>query len=135
VVDGAGDNVLVGGFGPSILIGGAGHADIQGGAGAALQIAGTTEFDANQEALRALEAEWSRTDESYGTKVGHIEGGGTGSLNGTYVFNGTTVQSQGGQDSLTHSTGSGMDLFFAHLFGDHTDTIYGLLTGEIVTEI
>jgi Ca2+-binding RTX toxin-like protein len=135
VVGGAGDNVLTGGAGPSILIAGAGHDVLRGGSGAAIQIAGTTEYDANLEALRDLEAEWSRTDESYAQKAAHIQAGGSGSVNGSFVLDASTVESRGGADRIRHSTGDGMDLFFAHLFGENKDHIDEVLPGEIVTEI
>jgi acid phosphatase len=62
IVGGSGNSTLIGGAGPSIIIGGSGHEKLKAGAGAALLIAGTTNFDADAEALRALAAEWSRTD-------------------------------------------------------------------------
>src|SRR5262249_28086600 len=72
IVGGSGDNVLTGGAGPSILIAGSGHDHLKTGSGAALLIAGTTRFDANVEAIRALEAEWSRTDETFAQKAADL---------------------------------------------------------------
>jgi phospholipase C len=135
VVGGAGNNILTGGSGPTILIGGSGHEQLNGGSGAALLIAGTTPFDANLEVLKSLEAEWSRTDESYEEKVAHLNGGATGGQNGSYVLDNTTVQSHGGQDVLNHSTDGGQDLFFANLFGGQTDTVDGIVPGEILIDI
>ena len=135
LVGGRGNNVLFGGAGPSILIAGTGHAQLQGGTGAAIQIAGTTTFDANLEALKGLEAEWARSDETYEQKAAHLLGQQTGGLNGSYTLDDSTVQSHGGRDDLKHSTGGGMDLFFAHLTGRRKDRIDGLQDGEIVTEI
>jgi phospholipase C len=135
VVGGAGNNTLTGGTGPSILIGGSGHEQLSGGSGATLLIAGTTKFDANLEALKSLEAEWSRTDESYEEKVAHLNGGATGGQNGFYVLDNTTVQGRVGKDVLNHSSGGGQDLFFADLSGNNADTINGIVPGEIVIDI
>jgi hypothetical protein len=82
-----------------------------------------------------LEAEWSRTDETYDQKAAHLQGGAAGGRNGTYVLDNTTVQSHEGQDVLNHSTGGSMDLFFAHLFGLKRDTIDEVMPGEIINEI
>jgi hypothetical protein len=135
VVGGAGNNILTGGSGPSILIGGSGHEQLIGGSGATLMIAGTTKFDANLEALQSLEAEWSRTDASYEEKVAHLNGGASGGQNGSYVLDNSTVQSHESPDVINHSTGGGQDLFFADLFGNNTDTINGIVPGEIVIDI
>jgi phospholipase C len=133
LVGGKGDNTLVGGSGASLLIGGAGQSHIKAGSGDSIQIAGTTDFDANLEALRALEAEWSRTDATYVQRVAHLNGGATGGLNGPYLLDATTVHHGSGKSVL--EGGSGHDLFFARLFGPKKDRIDGLQDGEIVTEI
>jgi phospholipase C len=140
LVGGNGNNELFGGAGPSILIGGSGHAGIHGGAGSSLLIAGTTKFDANAEALRALEAEWSQPLSStytFATKVAHIEGGATGGRNGGFILDATTVHSSGQGDELTRSTSDQVnDLVFAHLFGGGTrDSIDDLETGDSLYEI
>jgi acid phosphatase len=134
LVGGSGNNKLVGGAGPSILIGGAGHERLTGGSGSTLFIAGTTAFDANIEALEAIQAEWSRTDETYAQKVADLTGGATGGLNGSYVLDTTTVQSHGGRDVIKRGNASN-DLFFAHLYGRRKDTIDDVQSGEVVEEI
>jgi phospholipase C len=134
VVGGAGNNKLTGGSGLDILIGGAGKSKLIAGPAGAILIAGTTNFDANLDALKALEAEWSRTDETYVQKVAHLDGGATGGRNGTLILDQTTVhRDDAGPDDLTG--GTGMSWFFVHLLGRKRDRIHGLQPGEIVTEI
>jgi phospholipase C len=130
IVGGSGDNQLTGGVGASIIIGGSGHDRLNAGAGAALLIAGTTPFDANPEAIRALEAEWSRTDETFAQKLAHLDGGATGGNNvlpastQAVILDNTTVQSHGGRDVITREDDAGVqDLIFAHLFGKKKDKI------------
>jgi phospholipase C len=133
VVGGEGDNTLTGGSGLGILIAGAGKSQLKAGSGGTILIAGTTDFDANIAALKSLEAEWSRTDETYAQKVAHLDGGATGGKNGPYILDETTVHHDGGPDDLTG--GAGKNWFFAHLIGKKKDKIHGLKAGEIVTEI
>jgi phospholipase C len=130
VVGGSGNNRITGGDGPSILIGGSGHARIETGAGAALAIAGTTEFNANAEALRAIAAEWIRTDETFAQKVAHLTGGATGGMNvipnttQSIILDSTTVQSHGSRDVIIRPDDTGVnDLIFAHLFGRRRDIV------------
>jgi phospholipase C len=130
VVGGRGENELTGGGGPSIVIGGSGHEELTAGAGAALLIAGTTQFDADPEALRALAAEWSRTDETFAQKLAHLDGGATGGKNvipnttQAILLDNTTVQSHRGRDTITRRKDTGVqDLVFAHLFGRRADDV------------
>jgi phospholipase C len=130
IVGGSGDNLLTGGSSPSILIGGSGHERLTTGSAAALLIAGTTEFDANAEALRALEAEWSRTDETFAQKLAHLDGGAPGGKNvlpnttQNIILDDTTVQSHGGRDVITRREDTGVqDLIFAHIVGRRKDRI------------
>jgi phospholipase C len=132
-VGGSGRDTLIGGAGPSILIGGGGRDHLQAGSGAAILIAGTTNFDANLKVLKTLEAEWSRTDETYAQKVAHLTGGATGGLNGSNVLDATTVHHHGGPSEL--KGGKATDLFFAHLTGRHKDDLDGLQPGETVINI
>src|SRR5262249_60937073 len=98
------------------------------GYGAALLIAGTTRFDANVEAIRALEAEWSRTDETFAQKAADLTGGATGGLNvipstgQSIILDSTTVQSHDGKDVITRDTDTGVqDPIFANLFGKNSN--------------
>jgi phospholipase C len=130
IVGGSGNNVLTGGAGPSIIIGGSGHEKLKTGSGAALLVAGTTKFDANAQALRALEAEWSRTDETFVQKLAHLDGGATGGQNAlpgtnqSIILDTTTVQSYGQKDTITRASDTGVrDLIFAHVTGKKKDKI------------
>src|SRR5262249_3767334 len=106
-----------------------------------LLIAGTTDYDvptaANLMALDAIRAEWVRTDltgtslQVYQQKVSHLMNGG--GLNGTYRLNATTAHDDGVRDVL--SGRSDYDWFLAITTGPNADTIKGLSTGEIVTQI
>jgi phospholipase C len=133
VVGGKGHNVIKGGSGPSILIGGAGADQLTAGSGSTILIAGTTNFDANLDALKALEAEWSRTDETFAQRMAHLNGGVTGGKNGSFILDATTVHDDGVVDDLT--AGSGADWFFAHLTGRNKDKLHKLKAGDVVTNI
>jgi phospholipase C len=139
IVGGSGDNVLTGGGGASILIGGSGHEQLKAGAGAALFIAGTTKFDADPEALRALEAEWSRTDETFFQKMAHLTGGATSGKNVLpnttqgVILDASTVHSHGGKDVITRTKDAGvLDLIFAALTGKKKDKIDDVDVGAII---
>jgi phospholipase C len=132
-VGGAGHDVLLGGQAASILIGGAGRDLLGAGPGGSILIGGTTKYDANIAALKALEAEWSRTDETYLQRVTHLNGGATGGLNGAYVLNTSTVHDDGATDVLIGGTGP--DWFFAHVSGKKRDLLFGVKPGEVVTDI
>ncbi len=132
-VGGAGRDTLIGGTGPSILIGGGGRDELKAGAGAAILIAGITKFDANLAALKALSAEWARTDETFAQKVAHLNGGATGGKNGAFVLDTTTVHHSGGPSELIGT--SATDWFFAHLTGRRKDDVDGFRAGDVLTGI
>jgi phospholipase C len=133
LVGGDGNNELFGGSGPNILIGGTGHDILRAGSAGDILIAGTTKFDANISALKALEAEWTRTDISYTQKVADLTGGSTTpGKNGTYFLNADTVE-HGKSSELIG--GSGMDLFYAELGRRHKDDVDRLMAGEVVIDI
>jgi phospholipase C len=133
IVGGSGHNTLVGGSGADILIGGSGSSTLKAGSGGAILIGGTFTLGADLTALQALEAEWSRTDETYAQKVAHLSGGATGGMNGSFVLDSTTVHHGKAADVL--KGGKGPDWFFAHLVGHKKDKIEGMKSGEVVTEI
>jgi phospholipase C len=134
LVGGNGNDVLLGGAAPSILIGGKGNDLLVAGAAGDLLIAGFTTFDANLTALKALEAEWSRTDVSYQQKVTDLTTvNAPGSKNGLYALTTSTVFDDNTPDILVG--GPGLDLFFASLSGHKKDHIFGLDPGEIVIDI
>jgi Ca2+-binding RTX toxin-like protein len=76
LVGGPGDDKLTGGAARDLLIGG-GEADRLAGAGEDdILVAGRTVYDDQPEALRAVMAEWARTDLTYAERVAHLQNGG-----------------------------------------------------------
>ncbi|HND52504.1 MAG TPA: hypothetical protein PLV92_08915, partial [Pirellulaceae bacterium] len=118
----AGNDTIIGGSGRDLMIGGTGADRIIGNAGDDILIAGTTAFDANDEALCAIMKEWSRTDLSYCSRVAHISGSNlsTPRLNGNWFLKshgpGKTVFADNSVDRLTGSAGD--DWFFANIHSD-----------------
>jgi phospholipase C len=133
VVGGVGNDHIEGGAAASILIGGAGSDHVEGQSGNDLIIGGSTFFDANLSALKALLAEWTRTDIAYVDKVAQITGAASGGKNGAYVLNSSTVFDDGSHDELDGA--SAANLYFAHLTGAKKDKIGDLGPDEIVIEI
>jgi hypothetical protein len=84
----------------SLLFGGAGSDTLHGGSDDDLLIGGVSTYDENLTALLALQAEWSRTDVDYLTRIGHLNGTVGGGLNGTYLLNSQSVTDDGAQDTL-----------------------------------
>ncbi|MCA9070494.1 MAG: hypothetical protein KDA84_16295, partial [Planctomycetaceae bacterium] len=128
---GAGDDIIRGGSGGNIIIGGEGDDDIQGGNGRDLLIggvgadflrgrsdddiliAGFTDYDADDDAIYRLFAEW-QSPLAYADRVDHIKNG-TGSLAGTGIqLSETTI---GNDDDLLEG-GNGLDLIFGNFAGD-----------------
>jgi hypothetical protein len=112
-------NSLIGGGGRNILIAGTHGATLIGGGNDDILIGGYTKYDADVVALRALMAEWSRTDLGYDARVSDIMNGGLSTLNGDYVLNASTVTSNGQTNTLTGNGGS--DLYFGSLTRDSYD--------------
>jgi Ca2+-binding RTX toxin-like protein len=136
LVGGAGNDNLTGGSGNDVLIGGLGADIINGSGGDDIVIGGTTKFDGNQTALCAIMAEWGRTDETYATRVGHLQGKGKGAgrfLNGLVFLTTATVFDDAAVDVL--SGGTGMDWFFAKTRGATKDTLSDRGNGETVTSL
>jgi Ca2+-binding RTX toxin-like protein len=108
LVGGDGDDTLIGGAGRDILIGGAGRdvliGDPPGGAGrhgGSILIGGSTAYDDNDAALRALLAEWS-SHRPLRTRIANLTDG-SGSrhrLNGDYFLNSDTLIDDGVTDVL-----------------------------------
>lgn len=80
---GEGMDRLDGGSGNNILIGGAGKDLLLGSGGQNILIGGSTVFDENTDALKAIMAQWS-SRQSFATKVQKLTYGG--GLNGSYVL-------------------------------------------------
>ena len=74
---GAGDDLRIGGRARDLLIGGAGAGHLIGGAGDDILIGGTTAFDANEQALAAIRAEWNSARD-FATRAANLAGTGTG---------------------------------------------------------
>jgi ELWxxDGT repeat protein len=136
LVGDAGANVLNGNGGRDLIIGGGGNDTINGGGGEDLIIAGSTSYDRNAAALRALAAFWGRTDLSFLERVvGIATGVRYRDQSGTHLaaLNLLTVQHDAGQARLTG--GSGRDVFFAHLGGKQPDVITDLSPNDLVLPI
>jgi hypothetical protein len=73
LVGGDGDDRLLGGFGRDVLIGGSGADRLAGGFGDDILIAGPTAFDADRDALTALQAEWT-SDRDRTARVQNLTG-------------------------------------------------------------
>jgi Ca2+-binding RTX toxin-like protein len=95
ILIGQGADILVGGDGNdkleilprhglagSVLIGGGGSDTVIGNDGQDLIVGGSTAFDADPSALRAILAEW-RSPIPFATRVAHLNGTLPGGLNGT----------------------------------------------------
>jgi Ca2+-binding RTX toxin-like protein len=109
LLGGAGDDLLIGGRARDLLIGGAGADHLIGGAGDDILIGGTTAFDANEQALAAIRAEWNSTRD-FATRVANLAGTGTGPrANGGFflLLDGphATVFNDGTADVLTGASG------------------------------
>ena len=73
LLGGAGNDIIIGGRGDDFIVGGLGGDILLGNFGQDLMIAGTTAFDDNDEALLAIEQEWT-SDKDYATRIGNITG-------------------------------------------------------------
>jgi hypothetical protein len=135
IVGGAGNDTLIGGSGRDILIGGDGADTLTGNGDDDILIAGTTDYDTNEEALCALMAEWGRIDETYATRVNDlINGISSGGV--TCHLDSSTVHTDAAIDVLTGS--SGTDWFFAQtqpIGSKPADKVKDRVAGEIVTSI
>jgi Ca2+-binding RTX toxin-like protein len=118
IVGEAGNDTIWGGTDRDFLIGGLGADTIRGGSGDDVLIGNGTIYDANQDALAALMAEWGRTDANYSARANHLLGEESG-LNGGYFLNPDTVLSDGAIDDLFGEGGT--DLFFTSFTGPADD--------------
>ncbi len=114
ILVGNGGNVLIGGSGRNLLIAAGAASRLIGGSGEDILIGGTTAYDQNAAALAAILAEWTDPNLDYATRVANLLAG-----NGVPALNATTVQSNGGGNTLIG--GPGLDLFFGNLNSDLTD--------------
>jgi cytoskeletal protein CcmA (bactofilin family) len=126
VGNGAG-NVLTGGTGRNLLISGNKAGTLLGNAGQDILVGGTTPYDTNLTALRAIMSEWT-SPAAYATHVQHLLTGG--GLNGPYFLNGSNFIGNGGGNTLT---GAGdLDLFYGRKALDTND--WNPQIGEVFVE-
>jgi Ca2+-binding RTX toxin-like protein len=143
LVGGAGNDQLYGGMGRNVLIAGAGanapplptdSNRLLGAIGDNLMIAGSTDFDTREIALRSILDEWSRLDADYNTRVNHLRGTLPGGLNGATVLNATTVRNNAVRDELFGCTGQ--NWYLAHTAGaEPLDSIVGRKSTEILDNL
>jgi PKD repeat protein len=104
---GPGDDRIGGGGGNDVLIGGDGKDQLVGNGGDDILIGGITVYDSKPAALESVLAEWMREDLTAAQRQAHLTAGG--GLNGTVVFNATTVIDDGDDDDVL---GGGQDDWF-----------------------
>jgi Ca2+-binding RTX toxin-like protein len=131
-VGGSGNDMLLGGNNSDILIGGTGADLLHGDNGSDILIGGSTSYDspttANEKSLILIQNEWDTGN--YSKNVAHILNGG--GLNGSNVFNNTTVFDDAAVDSLFG--GNGQDWFLLHGSGATAD-VSDAVASEIKTFI
>jgi hypothetical protein len=132
LVGGAGNETIIGGSGRDLLIGGTGADVLRAGSGGALLIGGTTDYDANVQALLAIMKEWGRTDADYNTRIKHLNGSLGGGMNGSYRLTKSTVHDDSAIDNLYG--GAGLDWFIVGN-GKTKDRLFGQTSGEVVTTV
>ncbi len=74
IIGGDGKDLLFGGFGNDIIIGGRDRDGLFGSFSWDILIAGYTSFDDNNEALLAIQAEWTNPNHDYRTRIANIRG-------------------------------------------------------------
>ena len=109
LLGGDGRDRLYGGCGRDLLIGGVGADWLYGGSRDDILIGGTTSYDANDEALVAIMAEWTASG-SIDTRIGHLENGG--GLNGAFLLNDENVFDDEEEDILHGGSRDDWLLFF-----------------------
>jgi hypothetical protein len=124
IMVGDGGVTLQGGTGRNILIAGPSPAKLLGNTNQDILIGGTTDYDLNVTALKAILAEWTRTDlgtksepTGYQARVNHLLNGG--GLNGNDLLNVSTFHANVGGNTLTG--GAGLDLFYGSKKRDSYD--------------
>lgn len=119
ILVGNGSNVLSGGAGRDLLIAGALASTLLGGGDEDLLIGGTTNYDTNVVALRAIRTEWTKAT-TYSERVANLT-----TNNGVSVpkLTSATVRSNGGSNTVLG--GADTDLFFCLLNGDLHDRTSG----------
>jgi fibronectin-binding autotransporter adhesin len=126
--------VLLGGTNRDLMIGGAGADQLVGSGGDDLMIGGTTAFNNDDAALRAIDAEWTSAHD-FATRIANLSddssnAGFAGRLNGSYfLIPLQTLFADGAIDSLTGSSGS--DWYIV----DAADLVNGANNNDRVTRL
>ncbi len=114
LVGDANANILVGGTGRNIIIGGAGADSVTGGGKDNILIGDSTVWDENLVALKAIFAEWTRTDLSFEQRLAHLISNGQNDnrLNGSFTLDKKTVLPDNAVDKLFDGAASALDWVF-----------------------
>jgi phospholipase C len=129
VVGGIGNNHIDGGSGRNVLIGGTGNTQITESGGEAIMIGGTTIYDANAEALTAIENEWASSDD-LATRILKIKTGVKQDNESTLFHLGAdTVFANGGNNHLSGDSG------FDWIFADPAKDKFALFGQDLLTPI
>jgi autotransporter-associated beta strand protein len=138
---GDGFDLLYGGSGRDLVIGGPGLDLVVGGGGDDIVIGGTFAYDAHDEALLAIQAEWT-SGRSYPARVANLRGEAANPefvnrANGDFflIAEGpdATVFDDGALDGL--SGGFGSDWFFANFDGGHRDLLIDRAPSELIDDV
>jgi Ca2+-binding RTX toxin-like protein len=115
-----GNDTIVGGGGKDILIGGLGADTLSNDNSETIFVAGNTADGSisfgpvlsitTPTAMKALRAEWTRTDLSFLERKAHVIGGG--GLNGPFALNPATIHNDNATDIIR--SGTALDLIFIH---------------------
>jgi len=114
---GDGIDLVAGGDGRDILVGGLGSDLVLGNDHDDILVGGVYSQERDLDAVRAIQAEWTRTDVGYAGRIANLTNG-TG-LNGGYVLNETNVFDDNAFDILLGL--QGLDWFHANDSQDLTD--------------
>ncbi len=109
----SGMDAIIGGLGDDLIIGGVGSDILLGNLGSDLLISGTTTYDRNDEALLAIEAEWT-SGRDYALRIGNITG--TNALDDRLNTNYFLTKSKNGAGTVFDD--NSMDLLFGGLGQD-----------------
>jgi hypothetical protein len=118
------------------MIGGTGADRLLGSRDEDVLVAGSTDYDGNDEALCAILDEWT-SSRDYATRLTNLRGTGLGPReNDSFFFSPIlgTVHDDGVTDRLAGG-GDGLDWLLARLTGPAADKISGRVPAELVDEI
>jgi Ca2+-binding RTX toxin-like protein len=132
VVAGAGDDVIEGGSGRNVLIGGQGRDHLKAGPHGDILIAGSTDYDANPDALRDILRQWAAPLVGYADRVARLRGSLSGE-NGSAVLTPAHVHHARGIGTL--EGGSDRDWFLARPAPSGGDDIKRRSESAIITGI